>query len=65
VNTKNIYPIGYPSINVQVLIAISLKVLLPRDMGLCKSYSCKERKSIEKDGQVSEISKTMGTPIPV
>ena len=31
---------------------------------LCKSYSWKKKKSIEKNGQVSKICKTMGTQMP-
>ena len=53
----------------QVLVAISQKFCFEkRDMGLCKSCSYKkkkkkkkEKKRDEKNGQVSEIFKTMGT----
>jgi hypothetical protein len=46
----------------KVLVDISLKVLLQkRYMGVCKSI---HKKSWEKNGQVSKISKTMGTQMP-
>jgi hypothetical protein len=43
----------------QVLVVISQKFVAERGMGLCKSYSWK--KELRKNGQVSKISKTMGT----
>jgi hypothetical protein len=61
---KKIFPIGYPQINAKSSCCYLFKVLLEkRGMGLYKSYSKKEwkEKSWEKIGQVSEISKPIGT----
>ena len=66
VNTKTCL-IGFPSTQnkcSKVLVDISLKVLLQKsDMGYGKViYKIKERKrELRKNGQVSQISKTMGT----
>ena len=49
----------------QVLIDISLKALLQKETwGYAKVIHKKERKKVEKNGQVSEILKTMGTQMP-
>jgi len=60
--------IGFPSTQnkcSKVLVDISLKVLLQkRDMGYAKVIHKKrggKRRELRKNGQVSEISKTMGT----
>jgi hypothetical protein len=51
-------------INAPISYCYLSKVLLwKRSMWLCKIYSKKE-KNIEKNGQVSEIFKTMGTQMP-
>jgi hypothetical protein len=66
VNTKKICLIGFPSTQqmLQVLIDISLKVLLQKRHGAMQELFIKKKerkKELEKNGQVSEILKTMGT----
>jgi hypothetical protein len=49
----------------QVLIAISQSFLVEKRHGaIQKLFIKKKEKSIGKNGQVSEISKTMGTRMP-
>ena len=49
----------------QVLIAISQKFCYRKEAwGYAKVIHKKRRESIEKNGQVFEISKTMGTQMP-
>ena len=49
----------------QVLVAISQKFCCRKEAwGYAKVIHKKRRESIEKNGQVFEISKTMGTQMP-
>jgi hypothetical protein len=64
VNTKNIYPIGYLSINAPSSYCyLSQSFVAKRHRAMQKLFM-KRKKSIGKNEQVSEISKTMGTPMP-
>ena len=49
----------------QVLITISQKFCYRKEAWVMQKLFIKKEKSVEKNGQVSEISRTMGTQIPV
>ena len=49
----------------QVLVAISQKFCYRKEVRAMQKLFIKKRENIEKNGQVSEISKTMGTHIPL
>jgi hypothetical protein len=65
--TPKIFPIGQPSNKCSEFLLLSLKSFVTEKKHVAMQnlfIKKKEKKSIEKNEQVSKISKTMGTPMP-